>query len=89
MKTKEITNEEARKVLALYLKLQSVIHSIDDLHDTTLMKQEFKRRTNGYLRFIEKHVNGINSNMDLEEAENYVLIVKELDKITNELVVTT
>ena len=82
---KQITTEDARKVLTVFLKCQSVIHSIDDLDDSVILKQEFKQRTNSFRLFLEKYVNSIGIDMDSEEAQYYIEIVAKLDAVTDNI----
>jgi hypothetical protein len=85
MSTK-ISNSEATKILSLYLKCQSIIHSIDELSDSVSMKREFKQKTNSFSKFVEKHLDSIGYNIDAEEADYYNKIVAKLDDVTNSIV---
>ena len=75
--------DEIKEVLALYLLCQSVVHKVDDLSDKVIFKQEFKKRSNNYCSFIEKHLNTLTKGMDFTESDYYNSIVKEIDGIVN------
>ena len=77
--------DEIKDVLALYLLCQSVVHKVDDLSDKAVFKQEFKKRSNSYCSFVEKHLNTLTKDMDFSESDYYISIVKEIDKLVNEI----
>lgn len=74
--------------LALCCQLQSVLHTIDDLSNGVLYKREMKNRTNNYYSFIEKFVEGVTKELPSEHADRYNDIVKELDKIAQQIKIT-
>jgi hypothetical protein len=76
-------SDEIKDVLALYLLCQSVVHKVDELSDKAVFKQEFKKRSNLYCNFVEKHLNTLTKDMDFSESDYYISIVKEIDKLVN------
>lgn len=77
-----ISDQEAVKVLRLYLHSQSVIHMIDELHDSTIMKHEFKREINRTIRFLEPKINALLKNVNSDESQQYADIVNQIDAVT-------
>ena len=77
---KDITN-----AMRLFCQLQSVVHTIDELSDSVLFKQKLKQRTNSYSLVIESFLNELQSQMEIEEIENYSEIVSELDNLVSKI----
>ncbi len=75
--------DEIKDVLALYLLCQSLVHKVDDLSGKVIFKQEFKKRSNNYCSFVEKHLNTLTKDMDFSESDYYISIVREIDKLVN------
>jgi hypothetical protein len=71
--------------LALMLQMQSVIHTIDQLSNTLIYKREFKMRCENFYSFIEKEVEKTTENLDSEQSQNYIDIVKRMDDLVNEI----
>jgi len=71
--------------LALMLQMQSVIHTIDQLSNTLIYKREFKMRCENFYSFIEKEVEKTTANLDSEQSQNYIDIVKRIDDLVNEI----
>jgi hypothetical protein len=71
--------------LALMLQMQSVIHTIDQLSNTLIYKREFKMRCENFYSFIEKEVEKTTANLDSEQSQNYIDIVKRMDDLVNEI----
>jgi hypothetical protein len=71
--------------LALMLQMQSVIHTIDQLSNTLIYKREFKMRCENFYSFIEKEVEKTTENLDSEQSQNYIDIVKRIDDLVNEI----
>jgi beta-galactosidase beta subunit len=71
--------------LALMLQMQSVIHTIDQLSNTLIYKREFKIRCENFYSFIEKEVEKTTANLDSEQSQNYIDIVKRIDDLVNEI----
>jgi hypothetical protein len=80
---------EIKKILGLFLTMQSLIHQIDDISDSVLFKREFKRETNRYYKYIETKVNQLTREMDLDESQYYIDIVAKIDKIIKDIEVET
>lgn len=76
-----MNNKDIKDVLQLSLLSQSMIHKIDNISDSVIFKQEFKKRTNNFLSFLEKHINTLTNEMDSEEGQYYVDIVSKIDEI--------
>ena len=62
-----------------------MIHQIDEISDSVLFKQEFKRETNRYYKYIETKVNQLTREMDLKEAQYYIDIVAKIDKVIQDI----
>jgi len=71
--------------LALMLQMQSVIHTIDQLSNTLIYKREFKMRCENFYSFIEKEVEKTTENLDSEQSQNYIDIVKRMDDLVTEI----
>jgi hypothetical protein len=71
--------------LALMLQMQSVIHTIDQLSNTLIYKREFKMRCENFYSFIEKEVEKTTANLDSEQSQNYIDIVKRIDDLVKEI----
>jgi len=71
--------------LALMLQMQSVIHTIDQLSNTLIYKREFKMRCENFYSFIEKEVEKTTENLDSEQSQNYIDIVKRMDDLVKEI----
>jgi len=71
--------------LALMLQMQSVIHTIDQLSNTLIYKREFKMRCENFYSFIEKEVEKTTENLDSEQSQNYIDIVKRIDDLVKEI----
>jgi hypothetical protein len=71
--------------LALMLQMQSVIHTIDQLSNTLVYKREFKMRCENFYSFIEKEVEKTTANLDSEQSQNYIDIVKRIDDLVKEI----
>tara|TARA_B110000858_G_scaffold133781_1_gene152085 strand:- start:231 stop:488 length:258 start_codon:yes stop_codon:yes gene_type:complete len=80
-----MNNNEIKKVLGMFLTMQSMIHQIDEISDSVLFKQEFKRETNRYYKYIETKVNQLTREMDLKEAQYYIDIVAKIDKVIQDI----
>ena len=84
-----MSNNEIKKVLGMFLTMQSMIHQIDEISDSVLFKQEFKRETNRYYKYIETKVNQLTREMDLKEAQYYIDIVAKIDKVIQDIELKT
>jgi hypothetical protein len=84
-----MNNNEIKKVLGMFLTMQSMIHQIDEISESVLFKQEFKRETNRYYKYIETKVNQLTREMDLKEAQYYIDIVAKIDKVINNIELKT
>tara|TARA_R110000744_G_scaffold301290_1_gene410393 strand:- start:930 stop:1187 length:258 start_codon:yes stop_codon:yes gene_type:complete len=84
-----MNNNEIKKVLGMFLTMQSMIHQIDEISDSVLFKQEFKRETNRYYKYIEIKVNQLTREMDLKEAQYYIDIVAKIDKVIQDIELKT
>lgn len=73
--------KEIKNVLQLFLLSQSMIHQIDNISDKVLFKHEFKKRTNNYQAYLEKHINTLTGNMDISESQYYVELVAKVDAV--------
>ena len=80
---KDLTN-----ALRLLCQLQSVIFTIDELSDTVRFKHDLKKRTKSYSLTIEKLLNDMQKDMDIEEIEEYTKIVSELNKLVATIEIT-
>ena len=80
-----MNNNEIKKILGMFLTMQSMIHQIDEISESVLFKQEFKRETNRYYKYIETKVNQLTREMDLKEAQYYIDIVAKIDKVIQEI----
>ena len=78
-------NQEIRKILELFCKLQSAMHSIDQISSQANFKQQLKKETNRYLKLIEKIIEPITKDMDAEEAQYYVDIVSGIDNLASQI----
>ena len=78
-------DQDIKPLIGTFLKTQSLIHSIDELSDTSLFKRELKQRTNRYLSFIEKSIDTMLKTTSNEEKKQYQKIVNELDNVVSQL----
>ena len=76
-------NNEIRKILELFCKLQSAMHSIDEISSQANFKHKLKQETNRYLKTIESIIEPITKDMDAEESQYYVDIVSQIDKLAS------
>ena len=74
-------DQEAKIIISLCCKLQSVVHDIDELSDAVIFKHDLKQKTNSYLKFIEKKLDFLGRAFDEDEGAYFISIVKEIDKI--------
>ena len=74
---------DIKTTLKIFIQLQSLVHSIDELSESVLFKQELKQKSNNYLKTIETKLNLIGRSMDKEEQEYFNSIVSELDKLVD------
>ena len=77
--------KDIETTLRLSCQLQSVIHTIDELSESVQFKRQLKQRTNSYSMVIDKFLNELQECMDIDEVENYSLIVNEIDKIVEKI----
>ena len=77
--------EDIKTTLKIFIQLQSLIHSIDELTEVVIFKQEFKQKTNNYLKTIESKLNMIGRSMDKEEQDYFNSIVLEIDELVNKI----
>ena len=75
--------KDTKTTLKIFIQLQSLVHSIDELSESVLFKQELKQKSNNYLKTIETKLNLIGRSMDKEEQEYFNSIVSELDKLVD------
>ena len=67
------------------LLLQSVLHQLDEVTDSSLHKFRIKQITNNFIKEAEKLVNIYSDNLDEVTAKSYVDIVQDVDKLINTL----
>ena len=77
--------EDIKTTLKIFIQLQSLIHSIDELTEVVIFKQEFKQKTNNYLKTIESKLNVIGRSMDKEEQDYFNSIVLDIDELVNKI----
>ena len=75
--------KDIKTTLKIFIQLQSLVHSIDELSESVIFKQDLKQKTNNYLKTIETKLNLIGRSMDKEEQEYFNSIVSELDKLVD------
>ena len=75
--------KDIKTTLKIFIQLQSLVHSIDELSESVLFKQELKQKSTNYLKTIETKLNLIGRSMDNEEQEYFNSIVSELDKLVD------
>jgi len=75
--------KDIKTTLKIFIQLQSLVHSIDELSESVLFKRELKQKSNNYLKTIETKLNLIGRSMDQEEQEYFNSIVSELDKLVD------
>jgi len=75
--------KDIKTTLKIFIQLQSLVHSIDELSESVLFKRELKQKSNNYLKTIETKLNLIGRSMDKEEQEYFNSIVSELDKLVD------
>lgn len=83
-----MTPQEQKDTIALMgliCKLQSVIHSIDQLSCMAINVQMVRMKTNQYLNFIEPIVRNTGNFLDPEHSEMYVELVKRIDDLCEEI----
>ena len=76
-------NQDIKTTLKIFIQLQSLVHSLDELSESVLFKRELKQKSNNYLKTIETKLNLIGRSMDKEEQEYFNSIVSELDKLVD------
>jgi hypothetical protein len=74
--------------VGLIAKLQSAIHSINDLENTSEFVREIKQHTNRYVTFLEKQLAPIYKEMKLNEQSDFIENVQRIDDIAKEFTVT-
>jgi len=74
---------DIKTTLKIFIQLQSLVHSLDELSESVIFKQDLKQKTNNYLKTIETKLNLIGRSMDNEEQEYFNSIVQELDKLVD------
>jgi hypothetical protein len=72
-------------IIKLQVLLQSVLHKIEDIDDRAIFKQQLKQTSNRYYNQIEKFVEGITKEMNLEESNYHIEIVNKIDRIVNDI----
>lgn len=75
--------KDIKATLKIFIQLQSLVHSIDELSESVIFKHDFKQKTNNYLKTIESKLNLIGRSMDESEQEYFNSIVSELDKLVD------
>ena len=75
--------KDIKTTLKIFIQLQSLVHSIDELSESVIFKQDLKQKTNNYLKTIETKLNLIGRSMDQEEQTYFNSIVSELDKLVD------
>lgn len=78
----EINEEKVLEVVRLLAKLQSALHSLDDIDDRATFKQEMKQRTNQYKKYIDNWVTTTTGTMNLSEGDMFIKTVANIDKLT-------
>ena len=63
--------KDIKTTLKIFIQLQSLVHSIDELSESVLFKRELKQKSNNYLKTIETKLNLIGRSMDKEEQEYF------------------
>jgi len=74
--------------VGLIAKLQSAIHSINDLENTSDFVREIKQHTNRYVTFLERSLAPIYKEMKLNEQSDFIENVQRIDDIAKEFTVT-
>ena len=82
-------NDQIKKVLGLFLLMQSQLELIDDMDNLPVMVRELKRETNRYYKTIELKVQLLTAGMDINEGGYYINIVKELKGIVEGIEIET
>jgi len=77
--------QDIKTTLKIFIQLQSLIHSIYELTGAVIFKQEFKQKTNNYLKTIESKLNMIGRSMDKNEQDYFNSIVLEIDELVNKI----
>lgn len=77
--------KDIKTTLKIFIQLQSLTHSIDELSESVLFKQELKQKTNNYLKTIESKLNIIGRSMDQNEQDYFNSIVNELDNLVDSI----
>ena len=85
---REITTDEAAKIVRVLVLSQSLIHQLDELTLTNLYRQNFKSKINGILRFLELQVDPVLSSAAEGEKDYYSMMVQEIDKMVETIKVT-
>ena len=67
--------------------LQVVLHKLDDIQAQQGNKQELKQRVNVFGTFIERRVESMTKQMDINEGDTYNALVKEIEDLVNTIVV--
>jgi molecular chaperone GrpE (heat shock protein) len=80
---------DIKTILAVNIKIQSLIHSIDDLSDSVIYKQKLKQESNRYLKTIEGVVDMLGNSFDKDEAEYFNSLVKKIDLIGDSIEIET
>lgn len=80
---------DIKTILAVNIKIQSLIHSIDDLSDSVIYKRKLKQESNRYLKTIEGVVDMLGNSFDKDEAEYFNSLVKKIDLIGDSIEIET
>ena len=84
--TPEIENrlkEEAALIITAMAKMQSALHTLDELTFTKGFVHELKRKTNIYMKYLEGECHRFANSkvMSPEEGDQYAQLVGEFDEI--------
>lgn len=74
--------------IGLLAKLQSAVHSIDELEHQSEFVREIKQKTNQYSKFLENRLEPIYRELDVKTTDEFIEKVGRIDDIGKEFVVT-
>ena len=84
--TPEIENKlkkEAALIITAMAKMQSALHTLDELTYTKGFTHELKKKTNSFMSYLEKECHRFANSkvMSVREADDYMRLVGEFDAI--------
>jgi hypothetical protein len=81
-------HEQIEICVQLIAILQAALYKTEELEDTGMYVHEVKRRTKTYVNFLEKRLNLFFEDMELEKSSEFIEMVNDIIKKTEEITLT-